>query len=111
MTRYTVGRFATVDMNNPDFWRLFERFTFDMIRRGFQHYSARAVFDRVRWETATPLDDGSGFKIGNDWSPWYARKFHLLHPAHDGFFRTRIAEADVLLLPKNDPVLWDHAHN
>ena len=96
MTAYDAlgARFASVDAANPDTWRLFERFTFHMIRRGFAHYSADAVLHRVRWETATPLDDNSGFKINNNWSAYYARKFHAYHPEHEGFFRNRISKAD-----------------
>jgi hypothetical protein len=92
-----AARFAAVDAANPQMWALFERFTFEMIRRGFRHYSARAVIHRVRWETAVPLVDGtSEFKINNNWSPFYARKFHQLYPQHDGFFRNRISRADGL---------------
>ena len=91
----TMGaRFAAIDAANPKMWALFERFTFSMIRRGFDHYSARAVLHRVRWETATPLDDGSQFKVNNNWSPFYARKFHRVHPKYDGFFHMRASRAD-----------------
>lgn len=88
------ARFAEIDASNPLIWELFERFTFSIIRRGFKHYSARAVIHRVRWETATPLDDGSSFKINNNWTPFYARKFHDWHPEHNGFFRNRASIAD-----------------
>jgi hypothetical protein len=89
-----AARFATMDADNPEVWRLFEQFTFHMIGRGFRHYSADAVLHRVRWETATQLDDGSGYKISNIWSAWYARKFHRAHPDHAGFFRCRASLAD-----------------
>jgi hypothetical protein len=92
---YNNARFAAVDAENPEFWEWFEHFTLYMIGKGFKHYSARAVFDRVRWETAQALDDGTSYKIGNNWSPWYSRKFHRLHPEHVGFFRCRIAKADM----------------
>jgi len=89
-----AARFAAIDAANPQIWELFQRFTFHMIRRGFSHYSARAVIHRVRWETATPLEDGTQFKINNNWSPFYARKFHKTYPEHDGFFRNRASRAD-----------------
>jgi len=89
-----AATFAFVDAQNPDVWRLFEQFTFHMIRRGFDHYSARAVLHRVRWETATPLEDQSNYKINNNWSPFYARKFHEKYPQYGGFFRNRLSRAD-----------------
>jgi hypothetical protein len=89
-----AARFAEIDAANPEVWRLFERFTFELIRRGFGHYSADAVLHRVRWETASALEDGCTFKINNNWSAFYARKFHDRHPKHDGFFRLRASMAD-----------------
>jgi hypothetical protein len=91
-----AARFATIDAANPDIWRLFERFAFDMIQRGFQHYSADAVMHRVRWETAVYLLDGNNeFKIANIWVAYYARKFTRVHPQYAGFFRLRPSQADL----------------
>ena len=87
-------RFAELDMAHPEIWQLFERFTFELIRRGFQRYSADAVMHRVRWETAAALDDGQGYKIANIWVAFYARKFNKRHPKHIGFFRLRPSIAD-----------------
>lgn len=91
-------RFAQYDADNPRIWLMFERFTLELIRRGFQRHSAYAVMHRVRWETATASDDqeATGFKISNGWIPFYARKFNALYPGPDGlgFFITRPAKAD-----------------
>ena len=35
---------------HPEVWDLFEQFSFQMINRGFQNYSAKAIFERIRWE-------------------------------------------------------------
>jgi hypothetical protein len=87
-------RFEEIDKANPEVWGLFVRFTFDRIDRGFKHYSARAVMHRLRWHTAVPLNDGSGFKINNNWVAWYVRKFAWTFPAHADFFRQRASKAD-----------------
>jgi hypothetical protein len=89
-----AARFAAMDAENPEVWRLFEQFTFYMIHRGFKHYGSDAVLNRVRWETASALDDGTAFKINNNWSAYYARKFHRMHPEHEGFFRCRVLRAN-----------------
>ncbi len=88
-------RFAEFDLANPQVWRLFVRFTYEMIGRGSTHYSADAVLHRVRWETASALDDESGFKINNNWSAYYARKFRDHNPSHASFFRLRASWADM----------------
>jgi hypothetical protein len=87
------ARFAEFDAANPDVWRLFERFTLELIRRGFEHYSSDAVLHRVRWETAVSAKDGT-FKIDNNWTPYFARKFHSHYPQYAGFFRTRLSKFD-----------------
>ena len=53
-----------------------------------KHYSSRAVFHALRWETV--IDSGGEFKINNNWSPFYARKFMKESPSHEGFFRSRV---------------------
>ena len=76
----------------PQVWTLFEKFSLELIHRGFKHYSARGVWHRIRWETAVPqqLDkDREGFKLGNNHTPFYARAFMKKYPQHGKFFRTR----------------------
>lgn len=75
---------------NPYVWRLFCRFTFEAIKRGFKAYSARPIFERIRWEVDTADDKGrSTFKINNNHLPYYTRWFMMKYPEFDGFFRTR----------------------
>lgn len=75
---------------HPEVWAMFERFTLERISRGFQHYSARAIWHRIRWEMAKPdYQPGEEFKLNNNHTPFYARRFHRLHPKHADFFHTR----------------------
>lgn len=75
--------------DHPQVWRLFCQFTNELIGRGFQHYSAKGVFERIRWETAEADTASNEFKLNNNYSAFYARAFMRKHPEHDGFFRTR----------------------
>ena len=69
---------------------LFFKFTKEIIDRGYQNYSSKAIFERIRWETDTPDVDGkSTFKLSNNHTTWYARKFMETFPQYKGFFRTR----------------------
>ena len=72
---------------HPKVWVLFVQFTFDRIDRGFKHYSANGVFERIRWETAEAKTPEGEFKISNNHRPFYARVFMLKYPEHEGFFR------------------------
>ena len=72
---------------HPEVWDLFVQFTFERINRGFQHYSAKGIFERIRWETSIPTDPGE-FKLSNKHTPFYARAFMKIYPNYVGFFRT-----------------------
>lgn len=86
--------FLVHDAANPWIWEDFQRLALGRMALGFQHYSARDLFSVLRWHREGPPDDGSGFKINNNWAAYYARKFHILHPEHAGFFRNRPSKAD-----------------
>ena len=78
------------DKEHPEVWEMFVFFTFDRMKLGFQHYSADAIFHRIRWETAKPeYEKGAEFKLNDHYTAFYARWFHNSYPEHDGFFRTR----------------------
>ena len=81
-------RFQQYHLENPQVWELFQRFTIEVIRAGHKHYSARAVFQRIRWHTSVETR-GDDFKINDHYSSRYARMFHVKYPKFEGFFRTR----------------------
>lgn len=74
---------------HPEVWNMFVDFSFQMIRRGYKNYSAKAVFERIRWEKDAGGNGVTEFKIGNNYPAFYARRFMKMYPEHDGFFRTR----------------------
>lgn len=85
---------AEFHAKHPEVWRLFEQFTFQMIGRGFKHYSVNAVFERIRWEMDVGGDGIDTFKLNNNYRAFYARRFMKIHPQYDGFFRTRVQVSD-----------------
>lgn len=87
------SRFDQFDKDNPRVWELFQRFTFELISKGKNRYSSDGVLHRIRWETALTTNDPV-YKLNNNWSPYYARKFHKVYPQHDGFFALRVSRAD-----------------
>ena len=79
--------FERFDSENPKVWNLFRDFTFDLIDKGHKHCSSDMILHRIRWETK--IQTGGEFKINNNYSPYYARKFERIYPYYKGFFRTR----------------------
>ena len=90
-TRHDELREKVIEFHkaHPQVWSLFVTFTNEKISHGFTHYSAKGVFERIRWETDQAENRSNEFKINNNFSSFYARAFMRRYPAHDGFFRTR----------------------
>ena len=84
--------FNDFDRKNLRVYGLFKRFTFQVIDAGHKHYSADAICHRIRWHTSIDTR-GDDFKINNNYTAFYARKFMKDHPEHDGFFSTRATRA------------------
>lgn len=94
MTRKTtMARAAEFDAENPEVWRLFHRFTFEVIHKGHRHFGALGIIYRIRWETTVNADYKDGFKVNNNHACYYARKFMGMYPEREGFFRTREVQA------------------
>ena len=75
---------------HPEVWDMFVQFTFQMIDRGYRNYSAKAIFERIRWEKDSVGGDGiTSFKLNNNYTAFYARRFAKAHLEHKEFFRTR----------------------
>jgi hypothetical protein len=81
-------RFQAFHKLNPEGYRLFVRFTFEVINRGHKHYSADAVIQRIRWHTDVETY-GDEFKINDHFTRYYAELFHRDHSANATFFRCR----------------------
>jgi len=91
-SRYEEMREATIQFHkkHPEVWTLFIKFSFERIQKGYIHYSARGIFQRIRWETDQAKTNESEFKLNDHYSPFYSRRFMKQFPQHNGFFRTRI---------------------
>lgn len=81
--------FTAFHTENPDVWKMFLRFAQQVIRAGFDHYSADAIVHRIRWHVNVETHRESEFKINNNFVACYARTFHATYTEYEGFFRTR----------------------
>ena len=82
-------RFAAFHAANPAVFGLFVRFALEAQAAGLASYSAKAVFERVRWQTAIETRSGDPFKVNNDFTARYARLAMDTVPALADFFHTR----------------------
>lgn len=92
---------------HPEFWDQFVKFTHEAMDRGFKQFGSKAVFERIRWETAIPEDKGHDTThLKNAYHAFYARMFIEKFPKHKGFFELRFQPST--LKPANNPVdiLW-----
>ena len=68
-------------VEHPRVWELFKQFTFDRIERGFEHYGAKSIWERIRWETdQAQVDQAVSFKLNNNYPAFYARRFMVAFP-------------------------------
>lgn len=90
-TRYEelTEQFKEFHIKHPMVWELYQQFAFDRIKMGFKNYSSKGIFERIRWEIATPNTDPKDFKLNNNYTAFYARWFMQKFPEHEGFFRLR----------------------
>ena len=74
---------------NPDVWVLFRKYALEAANSGRSHYSANAIFERIRWHIEIETIGGGILKLNNNHKAYYARLFHQDQPHLDGFFRNR----------------------
>ena len=78
-------QFDKFDREHPEFWNEFSYRAYIMMEKGRKHYSARTIFEVLRWHS--DLDSGTEYKIQNNWIPFYAKKFNDMY--YVDFFLTK----------------------
>jgi hypothetical protein len=79
---------------NPEVFDKFCDLSLRAIRKGFKHYGSMGIIQLMRWETGVTADDPQGFKVNNNYAPFYARMFESVYPEYKGFYRKRSSLAD-----------------
>jgi hypothetical protein len=83
--------FEKYDEENPQIWEAFKKFSLQARAKRFKNYSAKGIFEIIRWHTDTEGNDH--FKLNNNYHADYARKMMKEHPEFEGFFRVRELKA------------------
>ena len=89
-------RFIKFHRENPEVFRMFEKFAEEAIRADATGLSSKFIIERIRWERMITTS-GAGwdvkkkkpFKIDNRFTPWYARLYILTYPERKDLFNIR----------------------
>ncbi len=81
-------KFVEFDTANPKAYRMFDRFAWQAVRAGRTVLSAKAIFERMRWQTFLETTD-EDYKLNNNYHAYYARLWMLRNPTSGARFRTR----------------------
>ena len=85
---YPPGFFRWIK-KNQHIYRKFTQMAFEQKRLGRKQYSARAIVQRMRWDTNIRQAGDQTFKINNIFTPGLARLAMRDEPELKGFFRCR----------------------
>ena len=83
--------FEKYHKENPNIYKAFVRYALQAKQKGFKNYSAKSLFEIIRWHT--PIKADGVFKINNNYAPDYARKMMKDFKSFKGFFRVRELKA------------------
>ena len=83
--------FEQYHREHPQIYKAFVRYALQAKQKGFDNYSAKSLFEIIRWHT--PIKGGDVFKINNNYAPDYARKMMQEYESFKGFFRVRTLKA------------------
>ena len=85
---YPSGFFHWIDsIEGQAIWKAFQDKALIAVQRR-EHYSAKAIIEVIRWETM--LNDGTEFKVNNNWAPGLARLWmHTYGDLYPKFFELR----------------------
>ena len=79
---HIVDKFVAWHIQNPEVWRLFKKYCYELWEAGRRRYGSRSIIERIRWHTAVHTT-GSEFKICDHYNSCYSRLMIL----HDDRFK------------------------
>ena len=80
---------------HPEVWEEFVELAFIAINRGYESYGAKTIWEVMRWKRDIGGEGLDSFKVNNNYTAYYARRFHRMYPGHDGFFQLREQKSKV----------------
>lgn len=87
-------RFEQFDAQNPHVFKMFISYARQAKARGYEKFSAKAIFERLRWYINMETETDEPFKLNNSHTALYARKAIKEYPEFEGFFELRETKND-----------------
>lgn len=84
MTKITQEMFDAHIAENKEMWNMFKEYAIHIAKKG-QEFSAAGIFHLMRYETMVKENNGSDYKLNQNWCTWYARKFLDEYPQYPIF--------------------------
>ena len=81
--------FEEYHKKHPLIYHYFVKIAKQKIEAGRKKYGAKAIMEEVRWSIRDLGQKYSDYKINNDYTSRYVRKFEKDHPQYEGFFEKR----------------------
>ena len=82
--------FEEYQQRNPRIYKEFINYAMELINAGENRIGSKAIFERIRWEAKIKKD--GEFKINNNFTADYARKFEQDFPHFAGIFEKRVCK-------------------
>ena len=82
----TEQKFHEFHRNNPHVYTFLVSAARKLQARGVDRYSIAGLFEVFRYESALSTTDSSGFKLSNNYKPYYARLIMTRESDLDGYF-------------------------
>lgn len=83
------AKFEEFDEANPHVYKLVVRYALEVLASGKKRIGINTIFERIRWYTDIETNSFDSFKINQNFTPYYARKFMRDYPQYQGLFQTR----------------------
>jgi len=86
--KHTLQKFKAYHLDRPEILELFTEYAKMMHQTGRNHYSAKCIIERIRWDQDLRYPD-TKFKISNSFTSLYVRLFIYLNPEFIDFFQLK----------------------
>lgn len=93
MNSSEVVKFMEYHQKYPTVYQRFKQLAFDAKRIGHKHFSARGLFQVMRFKMGGDVKD-DGFKYNNNYTPMYVRLLEKECPEFVNFFEKRKSKSD-----------------
>jgi hypothetical protein len=79
----------------PQVYETFVKLTHQTKGKGFKRFSARGLFQVMRWKMGGKIKT-DGYKFNNNFTPYYVRLLEIEYPQFVGFYEKRKVNKPVL---------------